>query len=129
MTRTDGEVIDPHPDATEDNEVIRRLIKDITSGKHWYLALLEAINLWDITEEIHGDRTYQYLISGEAFDWLLLAERLCRAIDVFVPEPEKTALLFNGEIQNLTQVFKWHDQLLFKDPINSFKDLISCSTR
>jgi hypothetical protein len=97
MARPDGEVTDRHPEATEDNEVIRQLIKDITSGRHWYLALLEAINRWDITEETHENRDYRYLISGEAFDWLLLAERLCQAVDGYLPGPEMTSLLFNGE--------------------------------
>ncbi len=78
-------------------EAIGHLKQSITSGKHWYIALLEAIGLWDAAEEIHNGRVYHYLIAGEAFDWLLLAERLCEATDSLVPEGEKTALLFYGE--------------------------------
>jgi len=80
-----------------DTEAIRHLKQAIISGKHWYIALLEAIGLWKATEETHNGRTYQYLIAGEAFDWLLLAERLCEIVDGLLPGDEKTALLFYGK--------------------------------
>ena len=79
-----------------DAEVIRHLEQAITGGKHWYIALLEAIGSWSSTEETHNGRVYRYLIAGEAFDWLLLAERLCEAVDGLLPEGEKSALLFYG---------------------------------
>jgi hypothetical protein len=93
-----------------ENEAIRHLKREITGGKNWYLALLEAIELWDVTEEIIDKRTYRYLISGEAFDWLLLAERLCEVVDGFLPDAEKTALLFNGEppLDLSTEEFREH---------------------
>jgi hypothetical protein len=78
-------------------EAIRHLEQAILSGRHWYLALLEAMGLWTATEEEHNGRHYRYLIAGEAFDWLLLAERLCGAVDDLLPEEEKTALLFQGK--------------------------------
>ncbi|MFC1988114.1 hypothetical protein ACFLVH_06240 [Chloroflexota bacterium] len=78
-------------------EAIRRLEQAIAGGEHWYIALLEAIGLWDTAEEIHQGRTYRYLIANEAFDWLLLAERLCEAVDRLLPNDEKTALLFYGK--------------------------------
>jgi hypothetical protein len=78
-------------------EAIRYLEQAIISGKHWYIALLEAIGLWTAAEENHNGRSYRYLIAGEAFDWLLLAERLCGAVDGLLPEAEKTALLFHNE--------------------------------
>ncbi len=82
---------------TEDAEAIRHLEQEIASGKHWYIALLEAIGLWASTEETHNGRAYRYLIAGEAFDWLLLAERLCQEVDGLLPNDEKTALLFYGK--------------------------------
>ncbi len=82
---------------TTDVEVIKYLEQAIIGGKHWYIALLEAIGLWKATEETHNGRTYRYLIAGEAFDWLLLAERLCEAVDGLLPDDEKTALLFYGK--------------------------------
>ena len=77
-------------------EAIRHLEQAILSGKHWYIALLEAIGLWTETEETDNGRHYRYLIDGEAFDWLLLAERLCGVVADLLPEEEKLALLFHG---------------------------------
>jgi len=83
--------------ADDNAKVIRNLEQAITSGKHWYIALLEAIGSWTAAEEAHNGRIYRYLIGGEAFDWLLLAERLCQAVDSLLPDDEKIALLFYGE--------------------------------
>ncbi len=79
-----------------DAQAVKHLQQAIEGGKHWYIALLEAIGLWASAEETYGDRTYCYLIAGEAFDWLLLAERLCGAVDGFLSGDEKKALLFRG---------------------------------
>ena len=75
-------------------EVIRQMEQAIKGGKHWYLALLEAIGQWSPSYENIDGRSYQYLIRGEAFDWLLLAERLCQTVNGLLPDAEKTALLF-----------------------------------
>ncbi len=83
--------------AAGDAEAIRHLEQAIANGQHWYTALLEAIGLWETAEETLDGRTYRYLIAGEAFDWLLLAERLCQAVDSLLPQEEKTALLFYGK--------------------------------
>ncbi len=83
--------------STTDTEAIRHLKQAIISGKHWYIALLEAIGLWTDGEETYNGRHYRYLIDGEAFDWLLLAERLCQAVDGLLPDDERLALLFHGE--------------------------------
>ena len=80
-----------------DNEVIRYLERAIAGGKHWYIALLEAIGLWTTAEETYNGRSYRYLIAGEAFDWLILAERLCDAVDGLLPDDEKIALLFHSK--------------------------------
>ncbi len=93
---------------TGDAEAIRYLEQAITSGKHWFIALLEAIGLWSIATEVHNGRTYCYLIAGEAFDWLLLAERLCEAVDGLLPTDEKLDLLFHGKppLELSTKKFK-----------------------
>jgi len=78
-------------------KAIRHLEQAIIGGKHWYIALLEAIGLWTGSDETYNSRHYRYLIDGEAFDWLLLAERLCEAVDDLVPEDKKLALLFHGK--------------------------------
>ena len=97
MTRLDEKQTSSQVTQTENNEAIRHLKQAIAGGKHWYLALLEAIGLWDATEETRDGRVYHYLIADEAFDWLLLAERLCQSIDGLLPETEKTSLLFYSE--------------------------------
>ena len=80
-----------------DAEAIHYLKQAIIRGKHWYIALLEAIELWGAAEETYNGRVNRYLIAGEAFDWLLLAERLCEAVDGLLPENERLGLLFHGE--------------------------------
>lgn len=87
----------PNHPAPAEEEAIRHLKDAIASGKHWYISLLEAINIWQIPEETLGNRQYKYIIDGEVFDWLLLAERLCQTVDESIPQDEKQALLFNGE--------------------------------
>ena len=77
-----------------DIQAIEHLKEAIAAGKHWYLALLEAIKLWTSPEEDYSGRHYRYLIDNEAFDWLVLAERLCEEVDGLIPENELIPLLF-----------------------------------
>ena len=79
---------------TGDIQAIQHLKRAIAEGKHWYLALLEAIRLWVSPEEDYHGRHYRYLIDNEAFDWLVLAERLCEEVDGLIPEKEQIDLLF-----------------------------------
>ena len=79
------------------DEIIGSFVQAIRGGEYWYIALLRAIGLWDTAEEIYNGYRYCYLVAGEAFDWLLLAERLCGAVDELLPDDEKTALLFRGQ--------------------------------
>jgi hypothetical protein len=91
---TDGPTHDRHLPAPE--ETILRMRQSILGGTHWFEALLDAVGRWRLPEEELGDRSYRYLIAGEAFDWLLLAERLLgEALDL-VPSRECDALLFHG---------------------------------
>jgi hypothetical protein len=77
-----------------DVQAIQHLREAIAEGKNWYLSLLEAIRLWRSPEENHGGRQLRYLIDREAFDWLVLAERLCEEVDGLIPEKELIDLLF-----------------------------------
>jgi len=96
MADTSNPLVPPEAASPGDAEAIEYLKQSLAEGRHWYLALLGAIGLWTSSEEYHNDRTYLYLIEGEAFDWLLLAERLCETVDGLLPEDEKNALLFRG---------------------------------
>ena len=81
-----------------DAEAIRHLKEAVGTGKEWHLALLEAMGMWSAPEEQFKGRHYRYLVAGEAFDWLLLAERLCAELDGVVPTGETEALLFHGRL-------------------------------
>ena len=107
MTNTELQSISSHL-TLADGEAIRHLKQAIASGKHWYIALLEAIGLWQAAEETVNGRSYRYLIADEAFDWLLLSERLCQEVDGLLPGEEKVALLFHGKppLELATDEFK-----------------------
>ena len=77
-----------------DIEAISYLKRSVAEGKHWYIAMLETIGMWQKAEEELDGHHYCYLVAGEAFDWLLLAERLCLEMQGFVIEEEKINLLF-----------------------------------
>jgi len=79
---------------TGDAQAIQHLKGAIAEGKDWYVALLEAIRLWGSPEEDYNGHHYHYLIDKEAFDWLVLAQRLCEEVDGFIPEKELSNLLF-----------------------------------
>ncbi len=86
----------PESSLSADSEALAYLKQALASGKHWYLALLGAMGLWTSAEEVYEGRAYRYLIDGEAFDWLLLAERLCQEVDSLLPGDERDSLLFRG---------------------------------
>ncbi len=65
-------------------------------GEPWFEALLRAVALWTLPQEEANGRVFQYLLQGEAFDWLLLAERLCEAVADRIPPGEHEALVFFG---------------------------------
>ena len=77
---------------------LSRLRAAIRDNRPWADALLEAIALWTVAEETYRGRSYNYFISGEAFDWLLLAERLVLSVGGLVPEHEREDLLFDGRL-------------------------------
>ena len=74
-------------------EAFRRAVE---SGEEWYPALLEVISRWVAPdEEVDGVRLH-YLIGGEAFDWLLLAQRILGAAVDLVPPREAERLVVEG---------------------------------
>jgi hypothetical protein len=106
--------------STRDTQAIQGLKSAIAEGKHWYVAVLEAICLWNSPEEDYNGRHYQYLVDNEAFDWLVLAERLCEEFDGLIPEKERVNLLFFGispielskdEFKNIIGDFKYQAHL------------------
>jgi len=79
------------------DEAIRYFCNAIIGGTNWYLALLEAIKLWQSADETYEGRYYRYILDDTALDLLLLAERLCVAAGDLVQEDEKQALLLQSQ--------------------------------
>ena len=78
--------------------VIKKWLHALQSGTPWSTALFEAIGDWPIAEEYFDGRYFAYLIDNEAFDWLLLAERMINQAIGMVPIEEAERLLFHGEL-------------------------------
>ena len=79
------------------DDLLARLRELVESGeRHWFTAVLEGAGQWPLAEEEVDGRLYRYLIGGEAFNWLLLAERLCKALADVTPQDEREALLMHG---------------------------------
>jgi len=57
---------------------------------------MDAIGSWSVTEEIYKGKNFRYFIAGEAFDWQLLAQRLCGSVNRLIPKDEKEELLISG---------------------------------
>ena len=77
-----------------DSKAIAHVKQAVANGTHWYLAIIQAARFWKSAEEDYGERHYTYLIGGEAFEWLSLAERLCEEIADSMPDTEKINMLF-----------------------------------
>ncbi|MBI2164833.1 MAG: hypothetical protein HYU29_00285 [Chloroflexi bacterium] len=80
----------------KDAELLRALRQEVAEGGAWGPALLNAVARWTAANEVLDTEYYQYLIGSEAFDWLRLAERLCREIEGCVPVKELHLLLTEG---------------------------------
>ena len=78
------------------------LVGAVRTGASWGDALVTAIGQWPTPAEVVDGVELRYLIAGEAFDWLLLAERLLRPLEAdlpgAVPREAKERLLFRGEL-------------------------------
>ncbi len=77
---------------------VEHLRRELEAGRPWADALLEAVALWTAPEEEYLGRHFTYLVQDEAFDWLLVAERLLMEVPGAVPEREQEKLLFHGEL-------------------------------
>lgn len=91
-----------------DAQVVGSLCHALEEGRAWPTALLEAIASWSSPAEEFRDRIFTYFIGGEAFDWILLAERLLLTVRDIVPAEEIEKLLFTGEFRHAVNdtVFK-----------------------
>jgi hypothetical protein len=117
MAEIEEKINNGTPPVANSDAAIQHFQQELAFGKHWYIALLEAIGLWTDEGEIVQGRDYNYLIDGEAFDWLLLAQRLCDTVHGLIPEDEKHILfsryrpplnLNSEEIKRLIGPVKYH---------------------
>ena len=87
----DHELIEFGPEA-----LLAQFHARLRAGTPWFDALLDCIRDWDVPRETADGREYVYLIEHEAFDWLLLAERICDSAPAgLLPLAEVEALLFD----------------------------------
>ena len=88
----------PDPLASREPDAVMYLRGEIAAGRPWHEALLKAMGMWTLPRERCNGREYVYVIQGEALDWVLLAERLCKGIEGMIPPEELEDLLFRGRL-------------------------------
>ncbi|MDA1035968.1 MAG: hypothetical protein O3B65_03695 [Chloroflexi bacterium] len=80
--------------------VVDDFVSAVRARTPWGEALVAAIGQWSAPAEVVDGDELTYLLAGEAFDWLRLAERLLRALDEAlpgtVPLEERDRVLFHG---------------------------------
>ena len=103
------QIIDP--EASIGIDPITLLRSRIESGRDWPSALLESMSVWALPEEVCGDRTFSYFIGGEAFDWVLLAERLTGAVADLIPTDEREQLVFFSRLPDYFDASQFRDLL------------------
>lgn len=68
----------------------------LEASQPWYASLLEVVARWVAPDEVVDGVPYRYLIAGEAFDWLRLAQRLVDSARDQIPGDEAEQLLLHG---------------------------------
>ena len=82
--------------ASDADALLAAFQAQVQAGRAWFDALLDCIRQWETPRESVGGRDFVYLIEREAFDWLLLAERVCdSAPPGLLPPAEVEALLID----------------------------------
>ncbi len=85
--------------------------RQLAEGAPWHRALLEAMGRWTLPEETWQGRRYRYILGREAFDWLLLAERLCVEAGESIPLEEVELLLFRGVLPEPVEIDEFRSLL------------------
>jgi len=84
--------------ATVEAPALSHFKNELRMGRPWHEALLESMGMWTTPEEEREGRIYRYVIAEEAFDWLLLAERLLDGVNGLAPQEAVEELLFRGRL-------------------------------
>ncbi len=96
MTVTEATAIPRAAMQEAGDPALERFRADLAAGRDWFDALLDAVAAWTTPEETFAGRRFHYLIGGEAFDWLLLAERLLLSVPGLVPPGPVADFLLTG---------------------------------
>ncbi len=84
------------------SSALTHLVTDIDVGTPWASALVHAIGRWTPPRELVDGAELTYLLGGEAFDWLVLAERLLRGVEQvspgLLPKAPVERLLMTGQL-------------------------------
>ena len=75
---------------------VATFLDSIERGEPWYPTLLDVIGRWVAQEETVDGVHHRYLIAGEAFDWMRLAQRLLETAGERVAADEAERLLLFG---------------------------------
>jgi hypothetical protein len=106
---------------------ITHLKAQIAAGRPWASALFEAVGMWTASLETLESDEIVYLVGGEAFDWLLLAERLLRSVPYGIEDDERHGLLFTGQLPRGTSVAEFKEALgpiKFRAHLNYFYGVV-----
>ena len=98
---------------------INKFISMLENGSPWYPALLHIISRWTAPDEILNGKLKVYLIDGEAFDWLALAERLIISAEHLIPRDEAERLVLFGIAPALSRTGE--DEIAFETAIGASK--------
>jgi len=107
-----------HALASYASPVLTDLVREITVGSSWAPALVETVGRWSLPCETVEGLELTYLLGGEAFDWLLLAERLLRGVEQMspglVPAAAVERLLVTGQLPDEVSPAHFREALGFE---------------
>ena len=87
----------PREGSLDPEQAIEAFRRSVERREPWYPALLDVISRWVAPEEVVDGVRLRYLLAGEAFDWLLLAQRLVETLpEGSLPTFELEELLIFG---------------------------------
>ncbi len=98
---------------------INKFITMLENGSPWYPTLLHVISRWTAPDEMLNGKRKVYLIDGEAFDWLALAERLIISAEHLIPKDEAERLVLFGIAPALSRTEE--DEIAFETAIGASK--------
>ena len=86
----------PREGPLKPEQAAEALRREVERGQPWYPALLDVVARWSAADEEVNGVTQRYLLGGEAFDWLSLAQRLLAEVDEHIPPEQVERLLVFG---------------------------------